>query len=82
MKAGQAGAVTILESDTVVGGISQTVERDGWRFDIGGHRFFTKVARRRRAVVRDPRARDEAPDRPRQSRILYRASSTTTRSCR
>ena len=35
--------VTVLESDTVVGGISRTVERDGWRFDIGGHRFFTKV---------------------------------------
>ena len=26
-----------------MGGISRTVERDGWRFDIGGHRFFTKV---------------------------------------
>ena len=34
---------TVLESDSVVGGISRTVERDGWRFDIGGHRFFTKV---------------------------------------
>src|ERR1039458_7743861 len=34
---------TILEADTVVGGIARTVERDGWRFDIGGHRFFTKV---------------------------------------
>src|SRR4029078_7932225 len=34
---------TILESDSVVGGISRTVEGDGWRFDIGGHRFFTKV---------------------------------------
>ncbi|MGD0380643.1 MAG: NAD(P)/FAD-dependent oxidoreductase [Acidimicrobiales bacterium] len=33
----------VLESDDVVGGISRTVERDGWRFDIGGHRFFTKV---------------------------------------
>ena len=33
----------ILEGDSVVGGISRTVERDGWRFDIGGHRFFTKV---------------------------------------
>ena len=31
---------TILESDDVVGGSSRTVERDGWRFDIGGHRFF------------------------------------------
>ena len=34
---------TVLESDSVVGGISRTVERDGWRFDIGGHRFFTMV---------------------------------------
>ena len=33
----------VLESDSQVGGISRTVERDGWRFDIGGHRFFTKV---------------------------------------
>jgi len=33
----------VLEMDTVVGGISRTVEREGWRFDIGGHRFFTKV---------------------------------------
>ena len=35
--------VTVLEADDVVGGISRTVEREGWRFDIGGHRFFTKV---------------------------------------
>ena len=34
---------TVLESDDVVGGISRTVQRDGCRFDIGGHRFFTKV---------------------------------------
>lgn len=34
----------VLEADSVVGGISRTVERNGWRFDIGGHRFFTKVA--------------------------------------
>src|ERR1700686_3832851 len=35
---------TVLEADDQVGGISRTVERDGWRFDIGGHRFFTKVS--------------------------------------
>jgi len=35
--------VIVLEASDVVGGISQTVERNGWRFDIGGHRFFTKV---------------------------------------
>jgi len=40
-KAGRPALV--LEADDVVGGISRTVERDGWRFDIGGHRFFTKV---------------------------------------
>ena len=33
----------IVEADDVVGGISRTAVRDGWRFDIGGHRFFTKV---------------------------------------
>ena len=35
---------TIHEASDVVGGISQTVNREGWRFDIGGHRFFTKVS--------------------------------------
>lgn len=33
---------TILETDNVVGGISRTVERNGYRFDVGGHRFFSK----------------------------------------
>ena len=42
LKTGSSDAV-VLEADDVVGGISRTVERDGWRFDIGGHRFFTKV---------------------------------------
>jgi protoporphyrinogen oxidase len=64
-------AATILESDTVVGGISRTVERDGWRFDIGGHRFFTKVG-----AVDDLwfeiLGADEFLQRPRMSRLLYR----------
>jgi protoporphyrinogen oxidase len=35
--------VTVLEKDPhFVGGISRTVERNGYRFDIGGHRFFSK----------------------------------------
>jgi protoporphyrinogen oxidase len=35
--------VTVLESDpTYVGGIARTVEHRGYRFDIGGHRFFSK----------------------------------------
>ena len=35
--------VIVFEGSHELGGISRTVERDGWRFDIGGHRFFTKV---------------------------------------
>jgi len=35
--------VTVLEGDEVVGGISRTAEYRGFRFDIGGHRFFTKI---------------------------------------
>jgi protoporphyrinogen oxidase len=34
--------VVVFESDTQVGGLARTVERDGYRFDLGGHRFFTK----------------------------------------
>lgn len=33
----------VFEADDQVGGIAKTVERDGYRFDLGGHRFFTKV---------------------------------------
>lgn len=33
----------VLEKDNVVGGISRTVDYKGYLFDIGGHRFFTKV---------------------------------------
>ena len=35
----------LVEKDAVVGGISRTVEYKGYHFDIGGHRFFTKVKR-------------------------------------
>jgi protoporphyrinogen oxidase len=35
--------VTILEKDpNQVGGLARTVEHKGYRFDIGGHRFFSK----------------------------------------
>ncbi|PIE31790.1 FAD-dependent oxidoreductase [candidate division KSB3 bacterium] len=33
----------LVEADTQVGGISRTVNYRGYRFDIGGHRFFSKV---------------------------------------
>ncbi|MEP7308831.1 MAG: NAD(P)/FAD-dependent oxidoreductase [Acidobacteriota bacterium] len=37
-------AVTVLEGDDTVGGISRTARYKNFRFDIGGHRFFTKLA--------------------------------------
>ena len=33
----------ILEADNQVGGIARTANYQGYRFDIGGHRFFSKV---------------------------------------
>src|SRR3712207_5768031 len=33
----------VLEKDDKVGGIARTEVYKGYRFDIGGHRFFTKV---------------------------------------
>ena len=35
--------ITVLEADDVAGGISRTVHYKGFRFDLGGHRFFTKI---------------------------------------
>jgi len=60
----------VLEGDEVVGGISRTVEVDGWRFDIGGHRFFTKVQEVERLwheILPD----EDFMMRPRKSRIYY-----------
>lgn len=35
--------VTVIENDAhYVGGIARTVMYKGFRFDIGGHRFFSK----------------------------------------
>lgn len=39
----RGGTSVVLERDGLVGGIARTVEHNGCRFDIGGHRFFTKV---------------------------------------
>src|ERR1035441_10582310 len=39
----QNAPVVVLEGDPeYVGGISRTVNYKGYRFDIGGHRFFSK----------------------------------------
>jgi len=67
-KAGKS--VAIIEKDArYVGGISRTVEHDGFRFDIGGHRFFSKS----QAVVDlwNEILPDDFIERPRMSRIYY-----------
>lgn len=60
----------ILESDSVVGGISRTVERNGWKFDIGGHRFFTKVDEVY-DIWDEILGKEDFLLRPRSSRIYY-----------
>ncbi len=68
---GKRGATaTVLEADDVVGGISRTVVRDGYRFDIGGHRFFTKVPEVE-ALWHEILPDEDFLLRPRASRIYY-----------
>ncbi len=62
--------VTVLEKDSLVGGIARTVNHKGFRFDIGGHRFFTKNERIR-ALWREILG-DRMLSVPRISRIHYR----------
>src|SRR3546814_2596251 len=67
---GQGYRVTVIEKDPdYVGGISRTVEHDGFRFDIGGHRFFSKS----QEVVDlwNEILPDDFIQRPRMSRIYY-----------
>ncbi|HUE66658.1 MAG TPA: FAD-dependent oxidoreductase, partial [Candidatus Acidoferrum sp.] len=63
--------VTVVERDPhQVGGLARTVEHDGYRFDIGGHRFFSK-----NQEVEDLWTEilgDEMLTRGRLSRIYYR----------
>jgi protoporphyrinogen oxidase len=62
-------APLVLESDVVVGGISRTARYKGFRFDIGGHRFFTKIPPVQQ--LWDEILGDEFIDVPRLSRIHY-----------
>src|SRR5215471_7115771 len=61
----------VLEQDTVVGGLARTVEHKGFRFDIGGHRFYTKVSLVQQ-IWRDVLG-DDLLTRKRLSRIYYRS---------
>jgi protoporphyrinogen oxidase len=62
--------VTVLEASGEVGGLARTVVRDGYRFDLGGHRFFTK-SREVEALWREVLG-EELLLRPRLSRIYWR----------
>jgi protoporphyrinogen oxidase len=67
----KAGArVTVLEADPhSVGGISRTVVHNGYRFDIGGHRFFSKS--REVEDLWSEILPNDMLERPRSSRIYY-----------
>src|SRR3954469_24244432 len=67
----QGVQVTVLEADPrYVGGISKTVKHDGFHFDIGGHRFFSKSKEVEEFWTEI--LPDDMLDRPRSSRIYYR----------
>ena len=62
-------SVSVLEKDGIVGGISRTEVYKGYRYDIGGHRFFSKSK-----LVNDwweAMLSDELLTRPRLSRIFF-----------
>jgi protoporphyrinogen oxidase len=61
--------VTVLERESLVGGLARTEERDGFRFDLGGHRFFTKHPEVQ--ALWEEILGDELIVRPRMSRIRY-----------
>jgi len=71
LKKSKETKVIVIETDPqYVGGISRTVKYKGFRFDIGGHRFFSKSKE-----VEDFWTEilpDDMLDRPRSSRIFYR----------
>ena len=63
-------SVAVIEKDPqYVGGISRTVEHEGYRFDIGGHRFFSKS--QQVVDLWNEILPDDFIQRPRMSRIYY-----------
>lgn len=62
--------VKIVEAGSTVGGLSRTVYHNGFRFDLGGHRFFTTDQRLNRFV--QELMKDELITVPRSSKIFMR----------
>ncbi len=69
-KLAPAADPVVFEAGEIVGGIARTESYKGFRFDIGGHRFFTKVPEVE-AMWREVLG-DDFITRPRLSRIFYR----------
>lgn len=65
-----AEPVVVFEAGAQVGGLARTVVRDGYRFDLGGHRFFTKSAEVQ--ALWEQILGDELLVRSRLSRIYWR----------
>ena len=61
--------VVVLEKSHLPGGIARTEQYNGYYFDIGGHRFFTKLDKVNR--LWHEWLGDEFITRPRKSRIFY-----------
>jgi protoporphyrinogen oxidase len=60
----------LIDKDKQAGGLSKTIEKNGYYFDLGGHRFFTKIPE-----VTELWQKTLGEDfliRPRISRIYYR----------
>ncbi len=66
----QGVRTVVAEKADQVGGISRTETHDGYRFDIGGHRFFTKVGEVE--ALWHEILGDDFIQTPRLSRIYYR----------
>jgi protoporphyrinogen oxidase len=62
--------VIVFEATEAIGGLAQTAVRDGYRFDLGGHRFFTKSSEVE--TLWDELLGPEMLVRPRLSRIYWR----------
>ena len=62
---------TVLEKNDKVGGLARTENHQGYYFDLGGHRFFTKVAEVK--TLWHELLRDDFLRRPRLSRIFYQS---------
>ncbi len=70
MLAKEGRSVAVLEQDLrYVGGISRTVDHNGFLIDIGGHRFFSKS--REIVALWEEILPDDFLDRPRLSRVYY-----------